>query len=395
MLESPRSLCRRYSYPKALEEVLSELTDRARASIPGLHSFVVSGSVATGDFAWREEPAGVRFLSDVDAFLFVDGRPGRAPEFDATVERLERTHGSPLFHIDTSISPVSALRRLPRTYQFVETGMAGVVLAGRDVLPRFPTRFEPRATRQAAIGNFWKGVLCWPDVGGGSEEVYLQSLARIVLDTPILALAAQGRCIPGHRARAEAFLGLGDDHPLVCESSRKAVALAVRARQGEEVRRAALEPLILPLIDRVFDFLDGCGPPPRDPDRALVRRIRRLLPPRTPRLLAGELRSVLRSPRGPVRDVGWLLRRKEAVGGAALLGLLAFALSGARGEPPGGITARLREFTGGSAPSGSGRAFLTEARRVYWAGCCRLYPSAQLKDAFYRRLLRAEPDGGT
>jgi hypothetical protein len=387
MAESPAEVCRRFGYPALLEEVLSTLAEASRRAFPDLRSLVLSGSTCTGDFVWRSDGSKTRLLSDIDAFLFVDGRPHPRPEFQAVVERLERAQASPLFHIDVSISRSSALRRLPRQYQMVESGLSGIVLAGRDVLPSFPRQFDSRGPHESFFWNLWKGILAWPGAGGGSEEIYLLALARLILDAPLLAFSEGGMCIPGHRARAEAFLELGEGHRLADEQTRRAVRLALQVRERGDVRREQIEPLVLPLIDRVLDYLDGGAAPPRDPSPELVRRIRRLLPPRSPRRLLGELRSVVQSPHGLGRDAAWLLRRKEAVGGAALLGLLAFVLGGAEGRPPPGIAERLGEFTGGIVPTGEGGQFVVESRRVYWNGCCRLSRSAKSKDAFFQRLI--------
>jgi hypothetical protein len=384
-------LCERHGYPRALRDVLEALVGSARTEIPGLCALVLSGSVATGDFVWRGGGSSVRLLSDIDVFAFAQ-RGGPRPGFSVAVERLERSQASALFHIDVSISPVSALRKLPRRFQFVEAGLAGVAPIGAEVLASFPRHFDPRAARQSFFGNVWKGILCWPGPAAREDETYRLALARMILDLPILAFSERGRCIPGHTARAEAFLALDESHPLVGATTRRAVDLALRMRRSGDVARRDLEDLVPVVVDALLDFLDGGGPT-GSADWALARRIGRLLPPRTPRRLAGELRAVLRDPGMLWRDPGWWSRRKEAAGGAALVGLLRFALDGAVGPPPTGLSPLLRAFTGGGAPDGEGAAYLAEACRLYWEGRCRLYPSDAQKGRDVGALLGARTTG--
>jgi hypothetical protein len=122
----------------------------------------------------------------------------------------------------------------------------------------------------------------------------------------------------------------------------------------------------------------------------LARRIERLLPPRRLRRLAGEFRSALRDTGLWWRDPGWWLRRKEAVAGAALIGLLRFALSGTSGDPAPGVTPLLCAYTGGRVPTGEGPSYLDEARRIYWEARCRLYPSEEHTRAPYSRFPHPE-----
>ncbi len=366
-------LCNRHGYPPALRSVLDEVVAAARAEIPGLRALVLSGSVATGDFVWREFGGVVRLLSDIDVLAFA-GRGGSHASFSQVLRQLEQRHSSPLFEIDVSISPASALRHLPERYQFVEARLAAVAPVGEEVLPLFPERFDPRAARQSFFGNVWKGVLNWPGIDAGDDELYRLALARMILDLPILAFSESGSCIPGHAARVEAFCELPGEHPLAQSDLVGAVTRALRMRRQGDVSREDLESDAPRVIDALLDFLDGGGPL-GDVDASLARRVGRLLPPRPLRRLAGELRGGLLTPGLLLRDPLWWLRRKEAVGGAALLGLLRFALAGASGSPPPGIASLLRAWSGGDRPVGIGPAYLADARRIYWAGRRRLYPS--------------------
>ncbi|MFQ5418684.1 MAG: hypothetical protein ACE5FL_16780, partial [Myxococcota bacterium] len=297
------ALCDRHGYPAAVRDLLDALVESAHAHIPGLRALVLSGSVATGDFVWRGEGSGARLLSDIDAFAFA-ARSGPVAAFSRAVEKLEASQVSPLFHIDVSISAVSALRRLPRRFQFVEARLAGAAPVGPDVLEAFPEHFDRRAGRQSVFGNPWAVVRCWRE----DEEAHRLALARMILDLPLIAFSEAGRCIPGHAARVDAFLALGADHPLATPQTRDAVTLALRMRRRGDVPLEALEVSAPQGIDALFGFLDGGGPP-GPADRRLAARIAKLLPPRTPRRLVGELRSALTAPRP---DPGWWLRRKEA-----------------------------------------------------------------------------------
>jgi hypothetical protein len=359
--------------------VLEGLVESAENEIPGLRALVLSGSVATGDFVWRERGDSVRLLSDIDAMAFAEEGGGQ-PAFNAALERLERLHPSKLFQIDVSILPFSSLDHLPHRFQLVESRLAGVAPIGANVLERFPQQFDHRAARQSFFGNLRKGVLTWPGPEAGEDEEYRLALARVILDLPILAFSERGRCVVGHAARAAAFLSLDDSHPLVDDFTRSAVTAALRMRQRGDVTRRELEEAVPVVIDALLDFLDGGGPA-GPADSELARRIAKLLPPRTPRRFMGELRAALQDPCLLVRDPGWWPRRKEAVGGAALIGLLRFALDGAVGAPPAGVCALLSAFTGGRRAGGEGVVFLREAGRLYWEAYCRLYPSvAQLHD---------------
>jgi hypothetical protein len=360
------ALCDRHGYPEALRALLDSLKESARAHIPGLRALVLSGSVATGDFVWRGEGSAARLLSDIDAFAFAE-RAGPVAAFSRAVEKLETSHASPLFHIDVSISAVSALRRLPRRFQFVEAGLAGAVLVGPEVLEAFPKRFDRRAGRQSLFGNPWMVIRNWRE----DDEVHRLALARIILDLPLIAFSEAGRCIPGHTARVDAFLGLEASHPLATPPAREAVTAALRMRSRGDVPREALEGFAPQGIDALLDFWDGSGPPGLA-DRRLAARIAKLLPRRTIRRLAGELRAALSAPRP---DPGWWLRRKEAVGGAALIGLLRFLRAGAAGPPPPGLSELFGAFAGGAGPTGESEAYMADARRVYREGRRRLYPS--------------------
>jgi len=393
MTDSPREICERFGYPDELRTVLERIRGLALECYPNLRSLLLSGSITTGDFVFTRGPEGLRLLSDIDAFLFVDGRAAPSEAFRSGLAALEHEHASRLFHVDVSVAAAKRLRAIPRTYQMVETGMAGLVLAGEDVRPGFPRSFDPRGAIGVLLFNLWKGWLYWSSPSEDWDPIYAQVLARLVLDLPLLAFARRGECIPGHLGRARAFLELPDAEPLSCPETRAAVELAARARSGDAVAPRELELRLLPALDHVLDALDGAGPFARDPDAALVRRIARLLPRRTLRRVGGEARALLRRTTAPLRDLAWLLRRKEAAATAAVLGLLPWAFEGARGKPPAGVPLRLAEFTNATPPCTEGMRFVADGRRQYWAAVCRLYPSLREKEGFYDALLGAADAG--
>ncbi|MAG32831.1 MAG: hypothetical protein CL908_18290 [Deltaproteobacteria bacterium] len=373
MKSRARELCDRHGYPQALSDVLEEVVALAVAHLGDVVSIVLSPSTSTGDFLWRHVGNEVELLSDIDGFIFVSASNADVEGFASAVRRLTDEVGGSMFHVDLAPSPVRALGRLPKTYQFVETGRAGFVLYGESPLPRFPRTFDPRASRQAFLMNLWKPLRCGflaPD-----SDALAQAAARLLLDIPILASSERGECLPGHRARAQWFLDerpapLGEDEEIAA-----AVAAAHAAREDPPGSVERLEPLLHPAIMRTVALLDGQGPFPADPGPAAVERLASWLPPRTPRRVFGELRSVLRRPTRPLADLHWLRDRKEASAGAALLGLFAYAASGPAGPPPEGIRERLSEFARRSGPGGEGLAFLRLGCALYREGLVELYPS--------------------
>ena len=386
-----RDLSRRYGYPPELEEVLQRIVDAAREAYPELHGFILSGSAATGDFVWRRTQEGVDLLSDIDALLFVEFGGARPETLVEELRALEAQQRSPLFQIDVVVNPMSALGRIPKSFQMVETRLCGVVLAGEDVLDAFPAEYDPRASRQAFLLNLWKPILFWMPRGTEHDFTYVQAAARFFLDLPLIELSEAGRCVPGHLERAERFLAASGSSRFHSPSTEEAVSWAREARLTPHARRSDLEGLIARFAFDVTAMIDGNGDPPRDPDLALVHRLAAWIPRRTPRRVGGELRSLLRAPRNPLGDLRWLVCRKEAVGAAALLGLLAYLSESDFEEPPSGIAARLRELSRKPIPPSNGLEFIQDAKRAYWAGLCDLYPSARKKESAYAPLLEAFP----
>lgn len=360
-------LCQRFAYPSELADVLDSVVALADEHLGPVASIVVSPSISTGDFLFRRTGSATELLSDIDGFIYMEGRVRNPAGWEAAIAQLRSRHGA-LFDIDMPINPLSQLARLPETYQFVETGLQGFVLAGAQVLSRFPTRFDPRASRQAFLRNLEKPLRYRND-----DARFAQNCARLLLDIPILASSEAGRCIAGHAARARWFLEQ-DPGPLARDPViREAVAAARAARQSPPGERSQLEPRLWPALERSIELLDGRGPLAGSTSRALEKRLRAWLPPRSLRRRGGELRSVLRRRSTWRADLAWLRRPKEAAGGAALLALLAF-----QNQPSEALATSAAEsierFARRRIAKG-GPDFVDLALSAYAEGLCELYPS--------------------
>ena len=391
MPTSVTELADRFGYPDALTQILKTIAETVTRSAPARFALVLSGSVATGDFVWRSGAGGVRLLSDIDATLFVDGDWTGQSELDAMITRIETEIGSPLFHIDLSTLPFRSLTRIANRFQHVEARLAGIVLAGEDVLSHYPQSVDARAARQSTLGNLWKCVLNWsPEKVDGEDEAYRIALSRTILDLPILALSERSECIAGHRNRCEAFLAQDDAPPLVDSTTRSAVRLGLRMREEGAASREELETAALASVCAAMMLF---GVPEQEVFSAsseVVRKIAALFPSRDFRRFLGESRGLRSEQGGALASLRWWLRRKEPVGAAALLGLFAYTVSGGVDDPSQAIALRLSEYGGRAPVSGRGSEYVFAARQEYWRGRCRLNPSDAAKSEFYRKLLGDE-----
>ena len=383
-------LCSRYHYPDALRDVLNQLVDAAAEAYPEAKSFILSGSGSTGDYVYREDPHGeIELISDLDMTLFTGSGDQRPEVLEEAIDDIKLRHRSSLFQVDVEVNPLRMLESIAPSFQMVETRHAGVVLAGEDVLAHYPESFDNRASRRSFLGNLWKPVLYWTPGGSGHDVVYTQVAARLFLDVPLLAGANNGECIPGHRARAEHYLSSPSTKGLYSEALRERVRWAIEARTNPTEERAGLERSIADFAFEVTQAIDGMGPVPEDPDHALVERLADWLPKRTPRRLAGETRSVLRDPHSPTEDLRWIARNKEAMGGAAMLGILAYLASGEGDAPeaplPSGVADRLCEYARldslAREDDETALDFVARIKAAYWSGLSTLYPSLGKKEA--------------
>jgi hypothetical protein len=365
-------------------------------------SLVLSGSATTGDYVYLADsgaPEGVRLLSDLDLMLFTDQQGAQPALLAERLQDIKARHPSPLFDIDIAFSPASALDQIPPRFQMAETRRTGVVIAGRDVIDRFPLEFDHREAVAPFLGNLWKPFLYWTPAGGAFDIEYQQMVARLFLDVPMLVCGARRECIPGHRARADSYLAEGSREGLYDEALRERVRWAIDVRGEPSIERAGLESSVGEFARQVIAALDGEPLPQPEADAALVARLGKLLAKRPLRRLAAELRCVVRDPRTPVGDLAWWWGRKEAAAGAALLGMLAHLgeIDGRADafDPPQGVRARLAEYARlpavERASDESPLDFLFRCKRIYQAGLLALFPSLEKADP--RQQVFLEPPG--
>ena len=364
-----QQLCAAHGYPPELARLLERVVEHTRESLVDVRGIVLSPSVSTGDFLWKGQGEDLVFLSDIDGSVIADTPAATRTAFYQGLVDMARGLGGPHFKIDLSILPSRLLGHLPGNFQTVETGLAGFELDGEGLLERFPTGFDPRASRQAFLLNLWK-PLATAEPGG-----CVQGMARLLMDIPLLATSELGICRPGHRARGEWFLTQRPEPLGASPVLRRAVEAAMAARVDPPGDERLLRELLVAAVQETIAGLDGHGAPRDDPDRALVRRFTRWLAPRTPRRIAGELRTLVRRPGPPIADLAWWMGRKEAMGGAGLWGLLQVAFGG---RPPGPGTGRcLARYARRPAPDPGDPGYVTRAGELYQAGLLELYPSLE------------------
>lgn len=403
MTEAVAALCTRHRYPDALRSVLERVVEACLDVDPQLVSLVLGGSAATGDYVYASggggggsgsgsgsegEGADTRLYSDLDLMLFSRAHASRPQRLDDVLTRIRAEHPSPLFEIDIAWNPASALDDIAPRYQMAEVRRAGVVLAGEDVLERFPERFDPRAAVGSFLNNLWKPLLHWTPRGSGLDTEYQQMAARLFLDAPLLANAQSDECVPGHRARAAKFLAEDERQGLHQQAIRERVAWAIEKRSAPSDERAGLERSVAAFARTVIAGLDGNPAPKGQGEPELVPRLARLLPPRSLRRIGGELRAIVRDPRQPLLDLAWWRHRKEASAGAALLGLLTHLGEidgeGEAFDPPAAVLATLARFARTSrierGAGESGLEFLFRCKRIFRDAWFALYPSSAKQD---------------
>ncbi len=403
MTEAPNAidaLCTRHRYPDALRAVMHEVVGACREAYPGLESLVLTGSAATGDYVYFEEDGRTQLVSDLDLMLFVDSKNARAELLRDAVKAIKARHPSPIFDVDIAINSLRALERVPPRFQVVEARQEGVVLCGRDVLDRFPSSFDPDAAIAAFLNNLWKPFLYWTPRGGDLDLEYQQMVARLFLDVPLLVCARNRECIAGHRARGEAYLAESSRSGLHAESIRERVQWALDVRRTPSREREGLEAAVADFACQVVSALDE-GPVPDRFDARLASRFAKHLPRRTPRRVGGELRTLVRDPHAPLRDLAWWWQRKEAHAGAAMLGLLVhlgeIAGDPTTFDPPRETLERLAAFARSApierAAAEDGLEFLYRCKRIYRDALDAFFPSSAKADDRQAALLGAEVPG--
>lgn len=360
-------LCDRFDYPEELATLLDDVARLAGEMLDPLAGIVLTPSISSGDFLWRATESGVEFLSDIDGFVFSDAASDSIGQFRAALVDLCVGRGGPAFEIDLSFNPIAQLSRMPETFQMVETHLAGFELLGEGLLEKFPTAFEPGASRQALLLNLWKPL------GAQDADEWAQNAARLLLDIPLLATSEAGICRPGHRQRAEWFLADRSGRFGSSEILHNAVEAALAARLNPPGEAESLHGFIVPAIGDLLSRLDGKGEMPQTPDVALVERLTAWLPRRPFRRTLGELRTCLRRRTRAADDIAWLRHRKEAIGGAALWGMLQIAYAN---RPLQHATAGLIGLYARQAPLDPDRAdFVERAGDQYRSGFFELYPT--------------------
>ena len=81
-------LCDQHGYPSELATVLDEIVELAQTHLADVHSIVLSPSLSTGDFLWKRDGSDVRLLSDIDGFIYLNGRARDATGYVSAIRRL-------------------------------------------------------------------------------------------------------------------------------------------------------------------------------------------------------------------------------------------------------------------------------------------------------------------
>ena len=361
------AFCEKFDYPEELAELLGEVARAAEDLLQPLAGIVLTPSVSSGDFLWRRSDGRVEFLSDLDGFVFSDASAETIAQFRDSLARIAAGRGGPAFEIDLSVNRISQLGKMPNAFQMVETHLAGFELLGEGLLEKFPSEFDPRVSRQALLLNLFKPL------AAQSEEQWAQSAARLLLDVPLIATSEEGICRPGHRARASWFLEEDTSRFAASQTLRQGVEAALAARLDPPGNAAALHAFLVPAMEALLPLIDGEGLFPSSPNLALVERLSSWLPPLPVRRRLGELRSCLRRRTSLSADYTWWRARKEALGGAALWGLLQIAYAQ---RPLERSTSEILGLFARQSPLEIDRLdFVERACNQYRAGFFELYPS--------------------
>ncbi len=366
-MSRPRELCEKFDYPQELAVLLEEVLRLAHEHLHPLTGIVLTPSISTGDFLWTRDEGNIRFLSDIDGLVFSDASLEANQRFQSGLEKLAVGRGGASFEIDLSINAADQIDRMPESFQMVETRLAGFELFGDGLLSRFPSKFDPRASRQALLLNLFKPL------AADTAEAWAQNTARLFLDIPLIATGEEGVCLPGHRARAQWFLtdrpGRLGASPVLFE----AVEVALAARLDPPGDGASLRALLVPAIEELLSRVDGGGAIGQLPSQRLADRFSSWIPPRSVRRRMGELRSCWHRPSSLAADLRWWLSRKEALGGAALWGLLQVEYAQLPVEP---ATAELlAAYARRPRIDPNDLDFGFKAKNQYRAGFLELYPS--------------------
>lgn len=380
-----KRVCERYAYPSEIEDLLAELCTAIQSHIPRVRSILLSGSIATGDLVYRKTSSSLKIFSDLDLLIFTES-PTESKNFRDRLCEMEERFRTPLFHIDLAINGMNVLRRIAPSYQMAELRQVDSVLLGEDLRAYFPFRAAPRLSKQALILNLWKALLYWPDGDPSRQECFQWTLARLILDVPLLVFSELQHVIPGHQARAQAFCQLTPaQHPLATPLVQAAVARASAVRRAGVIEGIDLWPDFMETLDASLCHLDLGSL--REPIASEVRaaRFEKLLPARSWRRVAGELRAAMRSDATWSERWVWWSRRKEAWAGVAVIEALVLLADPLRHGMHSRVEFCLSRFCGTPIDFSAALALTHQFRVAYWKGLTTLHPSLRANADFVRR----------
>lgn len=380
-----KQICEKYGYPSEIEALLEALCVLVRENVDGVRSLVLSGSIATGDLVYRKTADGLKIFSDLDLLAFADA-PSVAEDFATRLFELEECFRTNLFHVDLSLNSTRALRRIAPSYQMAELRQVDAVLWGADVRGDFPSEIDARFSKQAAILNLWKSILYWPDGDPRRQECFQWTLARLILDVPLLVFSELHDVIPGHFARAQAFGALtAKDHPLATPRIQSAVMRAASMRRAGTMEGTDLWPDFLATLDSLLCYLGLDDLQAQTAPEKRASRFGALIPRRSLRRLGGELRSAMRCRNSVLQRGGWWLRRKEAWAGIAALEAIAWFAKADSQPTLERVAHCLTRFRGEEFRFSGNEIWTKQFRVAYWDGLTCLYPSLRANTVFVRR----------
>lgn len=196
-------------------------------------TLLLTGSLAAGEGAWRQEAARWRLLGDIDLLVvWPDWRPlprsGAMAEFTRAIERRLAAEG--IFAVAVAhAGHARALRRLPASIWLHDLRAAAQALAGpgevAQLLPPCPAAAIPAEDGWRLLNNRMAELLETQAAGGVVDDY---RLVRLQLAMGAAALVGAGRYTSGARAQAAA-LRQGAAGPQPPPEARELAAMAERA----------------------------------------------------------------------------------------------------------------------------------------------------------------------
>mgnify|MGYP000455522558 CR=1 FL=1 len=211
-------LCEQFDYPfelgKLINQILDYILDNSKIEI---ESVVLIGSISRGEFSYLRMPAGLILFSDLEFLIVTKERVSwsAVQHIRSGLERIEAElkKTSRLFHIDVSFLPLHSLSKLRGWFLFVESGITGRVIYGRNVLNLFPKHVtDIKQIRDATVERLWTVALFVPRsclLGNPAPQEELEAkylVARCVLDLLCWLLSYTGLFLPTIEQRVRALL---------------------------------------------------------------------------------------------------------------------------------------------------------------------------------------------